>query len=318
MTKNTFTDLHNSYLSRCSNLIEQKTAWRKLASDYPPDLTACPETRTSLRITREAGDMGLAMLWIIQTAIIRPMFDLYGIYTNRIFKDYMKDEEAAENTFTGALAHSEDKSSPVLLSGNKLTGTKKYITAGENADILLITARTAAESKTDTLLLVPASDITEDELIRLDLKTLLTIDHARFVLSNHRITSDSIISQDAKELRKRVLISSLTERALMTEASIGMLIYLAERISGMGASFSITELEDTLERYKQSTDRIISESLRGERINPDLSCFSVIMKNINTLAGYTDKNMNTIDKELLFRINDILFLSRLLSQGQKK
>ena len=72
---NLINKIKDTYLARCSSTALQKNIWMDSASFFKPDVKNYRLNRPSALIAGETGDLGLAVLWIVQTALIRPVIN---------------------------------------------------------------------------------------------------------------------------------------------------------------------------------------------------------------------------------------------------
>ena len=229
------TIIHDTYLDRCDSPGRQKAAWRDTISPVlPPVLTTADAARPSVMLAREAGDLGCALLWIVQAALVRPFLQLVKRQPG-LRPDQQSLLSTISETDCGALAHSEPGDAPVVVSANgtglRLNGVKKYITAGSQADFILITAREPGENKVSRLLLLPISAVTPAEMEVLDLNALRTTSHGRLAMNNKTIPGLYLLPLSPSLLRKKLKVNGLVERCLILEAVLAVMTYLNQRLS---------------------------------------------------------------------------------------
>jgi len=112
-----------------------------------------------------------------------------------------------------------------------LNGVKKYITAGNQADFILVTARNRGDEKISQLFLLPVNAFAPMEMKSLDLKALRTTSHGRLALNDKKIPGHYHLPLSPAMLRKSLKVYGLVERSLILEAVLAMMIYLNRRMS---------------------------------------------------------------------------------------
>ena len=85
-----------------------------------------------------------------------------------------------------SLAHSESPAAPVTYTVNgkaaELSGIKKFITAGRNSEIIMITCRKTGAPKIDRIAMVRNEELPAAAMNHLDLKITRTVDHTSLTL----------------------------------------------------------------------------------------------------------------------------------------
>ncbi len=321
--KNTLKAVHDTYRDRCDDPSRQKKAWRKIiAPAFSPALDIRPEDRPGLLLSREAGDLGCALLWIVQAALVQPC--LRRIRQQPGLSPEQKDLLAAiSDDQCGALAHSEPRDAPVIMTaGDKtgclLNGVKKYITGGYQADFILLTARAPDEKKTSRLLLLPVSVIDfSKEMTPLDLKSLCTISHGRLTLKDKTIPAHYRMPLSPSQVRKALKVNSLVERCLIMEAVLGCLIYVNGRLKRQTGDYPTDKdtLNKLLVEQTSYTTATIGEARAGNKVqmqwvdlNDVNTAIGAILDAAENVEGVPDDNP---DNDLMARVNDLRFIRSL-------
>ena len=315
--KNALAFIHDTYLERCDNSGLQKKTWQDtIAVAFPPDLSDGRTTRPSTRLAGESGDLGCALLWIVQSALVRPFLGLI-----RLQADLTPDQMSLLSTFVqtgcGAMAHSEPKEAPVVLTteplGLRLNGIKKYITAGSQADFILMSARGPGDEKVSRLLLLPVSAISTGEIIPLDLKALRTTSHGRLTLENKTVPGHYLLPLTPPMVRKGLKINGLVERSLIMEAVLAFMLYLNRRLA---RRLSYAPADDaTIKKLAgQQTEfatALIHQVRSGATVCPQWVDLNTVSTGIESICNATvdlDPDTNT---DLVKRIDDLRFIRSL-------
>jgi hypothetical protein len=278
--------LEKGYAARCGDTVLRAAAWNELCGHYPPSIGACAivgEAPPSTIFAREAGDLGTAILWIVQAALVRPIAAETGL----------NDIQASAPAAIGALAHSEDPAQPMRVSfiekSLRLSGLKKYITGGLDADFLLLTA---LEQKSDSLRVIhlPAGLLPDGALEEIDLGMLRTTSHARLSLSDFIVDNGFLLPADDRSVKRTIKRWGMVERALIMEAYIGLCSYLA-RLPGIAGTVG-PDIEERLEGLldEQAKSRLaqVDAAMTGARIEPggaDFAGIAGVAKHIAIIAG---------------------------------
>ncbi len=315
--KTALTIIHDTYLKRSDNPDLQKKAWRgTIIPVLPPDLEAFPETRPSVLLAGESGDLGCALLWIVQAALVRPILERVNQQTDLIagLKSLLASITESD---CGALAHSEPHDKPVILTtdndGLHLNGVKKYITAGNQADFILVSAREPGDEKVSQLLLLPMSVISPGKIKKLDLKALRTTNHGRLVLENKSIPGHCHLPLSASMIRKELKINGLVERCLILEAVLALMIYLNNRLARHMPRPPTDEAAIKALSVQQTgyTTAAISQVRNGQTVQPqwvDLTCVNTA---IESICSASDDMNPAPDEDLIERVNDLRFIRSL-------
>lgn len=317
METHIFTTLHESYLSRCHQPDQQKKAWQAFVQcGFAPDITKDWETRPSVLLARESGDMGMALLWVVQAALIRPSLTYLseaGTLDLRQKEELAKFDEKA----IGALAHSEPPGDPltVAAAGKSLlvNGEKKYVTGGKIADFLFITGRRLDAPKVSCILWTPGSAILEDELVNLDLDALFTSTHARLVVKNKKLPPACLLPLSPPDIRRMIAVWSTVERTLIIEAFTALLQYIVNQ-----TGIKVTDKLDTImHRQQEATSLAIQRAFAGEFVyfpTDDLIETGHIAEMLLKEIAAENAVETTGDTALTRRLNDAAFIHKFWKQ----
>jgi len=287
------------YHDRCGNPALQKECWEKLRAEYPPFLEPSEE-RASTLISREAGDLGLSLLWIVQASLLGPIISEAGYALPGRIEGI------------GALAHSE-KNDPVILDGGlTLSGTKNYITGGRTSDYIIVTARRPGEDRISAMVYVSTDRLPEGSLSSIDLGSLRTADHGRLVLKNFRAGKDDIVMDDGAAVRSAIKRWSIIERSLILESYLHYMRYLFNRTRETAAvpGLDADSLEIMISEQAKTADRQIASALNGVRIEEAGTDFMKIISSANTIHEAASK-IEPLPEEMRYRLSDLSFLTKL-------
>jgi len=257
----------------------------------------------------------MALLWIVQAALINP------ITRDRDLPPAARQALEALFPVRGgpqitALAHSEDPQNPVVIhdTGGKylINGTKKYITGGTLCDCILLTMRRKGEDKISHLGCLPAHIIPEGSLVELDLKALRTTSHARLNLNYFDLPSEYIIPVEGPVIRRLIKRWSLMERALILEAYIALGMYICAELSPAAAvDPSIGKgLGELLKEQKAASRRQLEQATSGEMIEESMIDLKSLVSYITSLKNILLQGGN-IPEELAARSADLDLFSLL-------
>ncbi len=301
--------IENTYLLRRDNHSLQKDTWRQVSCEYFPKLS--PETGAipSRIISSEAGDLGLAMLWIVQASLIRGMASDINSSTSEKGIP-LPDKTPAP---IGALAHNDDRENPVILAaGPVLNGAKRYITGGTTSDIIFVTAKEKPEDKISHLFALRTADIPAGSLTELDLGCLKTVSHGRLTLASYRPRADEIVSVDEKTLRRSIRRWSIIERSLILQSFIGLISYINDNVERETGSPIIggKEIEAALQYADDTAAEQIAAAFRGGLIEEKNADFGRIMGFVQACNTFLEKNRHTLSENLRERFPDLNFMQK--------
>ncbi len=242
-------NLEKTFIERSNDRSLFRETWNQVCREFPP--AADHDYKTSMfpstRFAMEAGEMGFAILWIVQFALFRC-----------ILKDAlsdMKDDHplvsrisSVDDTVIGAMAHNEPRDNRMMIRSEEstvlLNGAKKYISGGYDADVLLVTGRRSGDDHYSKMVYLPVEIIPDGSLVSQDLEVLYTISHGMLVIDDCRCDKSNLFPIKDKDLRKLLKRWSMVERTLIVEAYIGFMKYLADACE---ASEEIRERKDELQ-----------------------------------------------------------------------
>lgn len=309
-------DLVNTGITvRTRDLSMQKKVWESAAELFRPDINLYGHARPSVLIARETGDLGLAVLWIVQAALARPV--LNDLTMNSPDASGIPSIVSGLNSKTIiSLAHSESAAEPVTCTVNEgtasLNGTKKYITAGRNSGLLMITCREPGAPKIDRIALAGPGDLPEGAMSPLDLKIMRTVDHASLTLNQFSIDAGMIPPVDPRVIRKSVKKWGIIERAMILESFTAFLLYCSCLFTELGATIaSGDEIISLLEKQTQSASKQLEEALCEKQVTTG----NTGMEHIIRLAGrfqhaYKEKEHELPEDEKI-RLADLFIFNNL-------
>ncbi len=265
--------IKSSYLKRCEDPLEQKKIWIKLSEQFKPDLTLYRTGRPSMLIARETGDLGLAVLWIVQAALIRPILKEIVLKSEDSIELSSMLSRINHNSLC-ALAHSESPAAPVILSesgdGFILSGEKKFITAGENADLMIVSCRKAGDEKISCLAIVDPAMLPENSLPDLKLEIFKSISHTRLILNNTNLQAFQIPHLSPSGTRRMMKKWGILERSLIVEAFLSFLLFAEKVLIAAGAEISeYEEIFSIIEIQSASVTKQIDEGVYSDRIETE-------------------------------------------------
>ncbi|MFA5519681.1 MAG: hypothetical protein WDA74_10545 [Spirochaetota bacterium] len=307
--------IKDTYLERCKSYPLQKDIWEDLASFFKPDIKIYRLNRPSTVLTGETGDLGLAVLWVVQTALIRPIINDLVLAAPR-GSTFISLASNIDNLSLCALAHSEDHNSPVILTEVEehfqLNGVKKFITAGINADYILTTCRDKDEAKINRVVMLNSELINPEEMKDLNLPIMKSVSHTSFNFNNKAIPAENVPQIDDRKLRRSLKKWGIIERALIIEAYIPFLHYFNKAANAMG--IKIVEDEVLLNLISEQS------SLAGKQIDEAFYEEKIITKNIETEKLFKiislfrenqDKILSSIDEADKIKFRDIFLFDSL-------
>jgi len=305
-----FKELNNNYLDRTQNLNLQKKAWVSLAREYPPNLANYNNQidffkHPSLSLASEIGDLGLALLWIVQTVLVRS-------FLKEISPEFIAQNKLEENLI-GSLAHSESKNKPFTVFKNKnnlvLSGQKKYITGGLTSDFILLTARSSQESKVNSIILLLTSDLPKEALEEISLKGFKTTSHARLFLKSFTLSTNQLIVIDPRLLRKSLKKWGIIEKSMILEAYLGLFLYLAERIDYKGKN--LKAIKDILEIETKILQEQLEIEKEGGMIPVQFIQFDKILPQILSLVETIGKDYSSYLEKQQLQADDFIFMTNI-------
>jgi len=261
--------INRSFLKRTEDISLQREAWARLSSQFRPELSQYRSIRPCTLIARETGDIGLAVLWIVQTVLARPLLSDISL-NSEIDPGLSGIMSLAESGSICALAHSESTENPAVLtcSGDKLflSGEKKFITAGANADIILVSCRNPGDEKVSRIALLEKKNIPPESLIDLRLDIFKSVNHSKLVLKNLEVEKSAIPGMEPSILRRSLKKWGIIERALIMESFISYLIHVNRLFAQKNIIITSDEELITLEQAQsESAGKQIEEAVYGKK-----------------------------------------------------
>jgi len=268
--KDLIEEINSTFMTRTTDIAAQRQIWDKLSAQFKPGINQYRTARPSTVIARETGDMGLSVLWIVQSMLIRPL--LSDITLNaEITEKISSILSSIDNGTICALANSENNTEPVVYEEEEgniiINGEKKFITAGANADLIIVTCRKKGEEKVSGTALIEKKNIPDDALIDLNLNIFKTVNHSRLSLVDFKSEKNILPEIDPQVLRKSLKKWGIIERSLIMESFISYLIY-ANRIFTSKDIILVQEGEliDLQNLQTDSANRQIEEALYSKMI----------------------------------------------------
>lgn len=301
--------IESTYSDRFHNHSLFKESWIAFASNYPPshcllDFNQLPSTDVALH----CGDLGFALLWIVQSVLIRCVyFDINQLQPWEI--------PALTPVTIGAMAHTEPDTARMTaryIDNNtlSLSGHKKYITGGKDADLLFVTARRTGEDKFTKIVYIQTYLLPENALQQLDMSILPTINHATLTLDDFPCNALQCSPVKDKELRKILKKWSLVERALIGEAYIGYLCYLAKNITMPDQKELIDEVENLLALQKTFTRQQLENAFSNNYIDT-LGDVARVLSVTQKISNYCMENPQTPGDSITLRLHDLNLFNKI-------
>lgn len=317
MDQNVFIELGKTYANRCRTPENADTVWKDIIRLFPPERLNTYELRPSLRLSMESGDIGLALIWIVQAALIRPL--LAAFLQEESHPDTRKFiEKTSRESAVGALAASESKTRPMVVQGSEesvmLSGNKKYITGGSLSDFIFLTSRRPDDQKPSSIFLLPVRHIPSDAFEALDLGCFYTACHAGLRLEAYHPPADSRISVPPSTMRRLLRVWGIIERSMITESSAGLLIYLAEQIrKHTGETILIfSDAKSELARLTQTIGQQIQSAENGDFVQPLGAVPTQFKTAIQHLKKIYETGKTDLPEEMRYRLKDIFFFQAVL------
>ncbi len=264
----------------------------------------------STDISRFSGDLGLALLWIVQAALIRSLTrdSLLTPETVTILTSIMHDEGSASIV---ALAHSEDPRKPVTIREDEgrllVNGTKKYITGGLQCDFILLTSRHDGEEKPSLFACLPVRILPGGSLAELDIGALKTTSHARLVLSDFNLPRELLLPVEGALMRKLILKWGIIERALILESYIALCLFVCEELDGFD-SFD-RSVPDGLRRLLAEQKKIsrvqLAQAQSGKMVDRKSADTAALVSHIRQIKNYLSLRRTDIPAHLTDRQRDL-------------
>ncbi len=220
-----FCRLNDSFIIRCTDRAMALQGWKDLAAGFAP--LPDEDRPVPFLLARDSGDLGLAMLWIVQSTVVRPLLSAMTPCSNDTLRARI---ESLPGSSIGAMAHSEPADNPVTYTGSNsgivLSGVKKYITGGIEADFLLVTARMPGEEKISSMFYIPSGKLPGGSITPVIQNSLKTTPHGSLRLDSFHLEKEYFFDSPAAGIRRLVLSVGLLERILIMEAFTGLVLNL--------------------------------------------------------------------------------------------
>lgn len=263
--------INSTFLERTFSVSAQREIWIDLAAQFRPEIGQYRSARPTTIITRETGDLGLAVLWIVQSMLIRPILKDITFNAN-ITGKISELLSGISNCSLCALANSESSENPVVYTENNgsiiFNGEKKFITAGVNADLIIVTCRKPGEEKVSGVALIGTNTLPAGALTELDLNIFRSVNHAKLLLNEFTAESGIIPEADPAAIRRSLKKWGIIERALIMESFISFMIYSNRLFTEKNILVvQEDELVELLGLQSESVNRQLEEAVYGNRVD---------------------------------------------------
>ncbi|MCX8124902.1 MAG: hypothetical protein N3F66_12180 [Spirochaetes bacterium] len=308
MNSTIFQKLEQSYADRVKNHALFKDAWSVFINEFPPthcllDFKELPSTSIALN----SGDLGFALLWIVQSVLIRCI--LFNV------NQLQPWDIPVQTTTIGAMAHTEPDNNRMIVRYSDahtliLSGHKRYISGGSDADIILLTARRPGDEKYSKLIYIPVTSLPQNVLQDINLSILPTIKHSSLTLSSFTCPTSQCCPVKDKELRKILKKWSLIERALIGEAYIAFLCYLAKHIPLPNQQQLLEESLNLLSLQKDFSRQQIENAFADKFIDT-LGDVARVLNITQTLANFCMEKPDMLQESITLRANDLNLFNKI-------
>ncbi len=308
--------LEQNYVERANDNSLFRETWNNICGDFPPvaGFDYNSDTFPSTRFAFEAGDMGLAIFWIVQFSLFRCILkDTFSL----IDQDHPLFDRirSLDDAGIGAMAHTEPRDNRLIItrddSSITLNGTKKYISGGLDADILLITARYTGDDHYTKMIFMPVASIPENSLLSQNLEILNTISHGTLTLKDCNCDKENLFPVKGKALRKILKRWSMVERTLIVEAYIGFMNYLASACSeSEEVRARMDDLRELLD-FHQSFSRKQMQNAWNKEFVETGGDMAKILGITQTLVHYISHNSQDLSPEVLARAKNLQLFNKL-------
>lgn len=307
--------IRSTHLARTGNIAEQKNIWLKLSGQFRPDLGLYRAGRPSMLVARETGDLGLSVLWIVQAALIRPI--LKNIVLKSVNNDgLMPVLNRIDSGTLCALAHSENPADPVILSesgsGFTLSGEKKFITAGRNSELMVVTCRKTGEEKISRLAVIDPAALPHGSLTDLNLEIMRSVSHTKLALKDLTVSEFMIPQIDPPAVRKMIKKWGILERALILEAFLSFLLYAEKILNSAGGEISAFEdIYSLAEMQSISVTKQVDESVYSEKIETENIPLQKLMPLVDTFKKAYINNEKGLPETERIKLRDLFLFDNL-------
>lgn len=307
--------INSTFLKRTEDLSIQKALWTDLANQFRPEINQYRTARPSTLIARETGDMGLAVLWIVESMLIRPILKDLSLAAN-ITEDISRILSSVDTTSICALANSESAADPVIYrvdnSGIILSGEKKFITAGENADLIIVTCRKPGEDKVSGVALVERETLPVNSLIDLKLNIFRSVSHAKLSFADFRADREIIPELDPSALRRSLKKWGIIERALIMESFISFLIYTGRLFASKDIIIAQSEeLLNFQDLQTESVNKQLDEALYGKIIETKNADAAGVFSIIGRFKEKFSEHIERFSEEEKIKLSDLSLFDNL-------
>ncbi len=308
--------LEQNYVERSSNKSMFRDTWNKVCAEFPPvaEFDYNSNIFPSTRLAKEAGDMGLAILWVVQFSLFRCIIkDTIGLMDqdHPIFSRI----RSLEDNSIGAMAHTEPRDNRLIIkrddSSVVLNGTKRYISGGLDADILLVTGRYPGDEQYTKMIFMPVESLPEGSLLSQDLEILNTISHGTLTLDDFQCHSEYLFPVKGKALRKILKRWSMIERTLIVEAYIGFMHYIASACSqSEEVCGQMDDLRELIDFHQSFSRQQMQNAWNGEFVETG-GDMAKILGITQTLVHYISHNNQALPPEVVARARDLQLFNKL-------
>jgi len=301
--------INSTFFKRTEDLSLQKEIWEDLSIHFRPEINQYRTSRPSTLIARETGDMGLAVLWIVETMLIRPILKDISLAAN-ITEDVSRILSTVDTTSICALANSESPSAPVTYEEENeniiLSGEKKFITAGENANLIVVTCRKPGEEKVSGVALVERTSLPANSLTDLKLNIFRSVNHSKLSFVDFRADRGIIPDIDPSALRRSLKKWGIIERALIMESFISFLIYIEMLFASKNIIIAEREkLMNLLDLQTESVNKQLDEALYGKIIETKNADSAGIFSIIGRFKEKFSKHKESFTEEERIKLSDL-------------
>lgn len=293
-----------------------RDTWKNICAEFPPvaEFDYNSNIFPSTRLANEAGDMGLAILWIVQFSLFRCIIkDTLGLMDQD--HPLFSMIHALEDTTIGAMAHTEPRDNRLIIKRDEssvvLNGIKRYISGGLDADILLVTGRYPGDEQYTKMIFMPVQSLPEDSLLSQNLEILNTISHGTLTLNDFQCHREYLFPVKGKALRKILKRWSMIERTLIVEAYIGFMHYLASACSkSEEVSGQMDDLRELFNFHQTFSRKQMQNAWNGEFVETG-GDMAKILGITQTLVHYISHSSQDLPPEVVARAKNLQLFNKL-------
>jgi len=307
--------IKSTHLERISDINFQREVWFKLSGLFKPDISLYRAGRPSSLIAKETGDLGLSVLWIVQSALIRPILKEI-VLRSPDNADLSAILNKVNHNSLCALAHSESPAAPVLLSQSAdkyiLNGEKKFITAGKNAGLMIVTCRYEGEEKISHIAIINPAELPGNSLPDLNLDIMRSVSHTKLVLNNTVIQPFQVPDIAPSAVRKMIKKYGILERAMILEAFLSFLLYSETILNTLDAGISASEeIHSLLELQTVSVTKQIDEAVYNDKIETQNMPMQRLFPLIETFKKAYIKTESALNETERIKLKDLFMFDSL-------